>query len=710
MLYPPKLNVNRRPFLAKILWIGCLMLAAQGIRAQGRYSQSEEFAFIHPEANIIQYYNDSALRELKNAWVHSDSTSFTVAHIGDEHVQADVFTGVLQQILQTKGGQGGWGMLQPTSVARTFSSAYYSSRHQGVWRYDIAHIMSPSFARGVSGMVAKTSDEHAQISFEFNERISTDSMRLQMFCERQQSFDLLWISGSDTVEIEISSGDTESPYVEVFIPPFDREFTLVCHKTEESQTQLVLHGVNLLAMEDRGVVYHSLGVDGSGYAGVLNAELFSDQLSALDPDLVILDFSMAELGDRDVLGPSTKKNIIRTIAKIKRACPHTTILLMSAQDRYRKKKENIAVTQEYSTLLREIAKEKGCLMYDWFWASGGRARMVQWRMRNYAQHDLTSLTIKGYRLKAEMFGEALLHALTIPSISPSEVWVDVKALKEEQQQRLSDFSTLEPASSTTTQEVVSSNSDITASPPSKPSSGGKQRKLTHTVVSGESLRKIASKYEVEVSQMIAWNNLSDPSALSIGQKLTVYTNDYSTDDNGVILAELTHTVQSGEVLSVIAEKYNVGLSQVVQWNNISDAASLAVGQELVIYPAQSNFLSDSDLSSQTQITHKVKSGEVLSLIADKYNVGLSQLLAWNNIEDASLLQVGQDIVIYPNKARTVSDELVIHTVQSGEVLSVIAEKHNVGLSQLLEWNDLTASSIIRVGQKLKVYPKQSNLE
>ena len=383
---------------------------------------------------------------------------------------------------------------------------------------------------------------------------------------------------------------------------------------------------------------------------------------------------------------------------------------MSAQDRYRKKKENIAVTQEYSNLLREIAKEKGCLMYDWFWASGGRARMVQWRMRNYAQHDLTSLTIKGYRLKAEMFGEALLHALTTPSISPSEVWVDVKALKEEQQQRLSDFSTLETASSTTTQEVVSSNSNITASPPSKPSSGGKQRKFTYTVVSGESLRKIASKYEVEVSQMIAWNNLSDPSALSIGQKLTVYTNDYSTDDNGVILAELTHTVQSGEVLSVIAEKYNVGLSQVVQWNNISDAASLAVGQELVIYPAQSNFLSDSDLSSQTQITHKVKSGEVLSLIADKYNVGLSQLLEWNNIEDASLLQVGQDIVIYPNKARTVSDELVIHTVQSGEVLSVIAEKHNVGLSQLLEWNGLTASSTIRVGQKLKVYPKQSNLE
>ena len=71
---------------------------------------------------------------------------------------------------------------------------------------------------------------------------------------------------------------------------------------------------------------------------MLNAELFSEQLAGLDPDLVILDFSMAELGDRDVLGPSTKQNIIRTLAKIKRACPNTTILLISAQDRYRKKR------------------------------------------------------------------------------------------------------------------------------------------------------------------------------------------------------------------------------------------------------------------------------------------------------------------------------------------------------------------------------------
>jgi len=119
-----------------------------------------------------------------------------------------------------------------------------------------------------------------------------------------------------------------------------------------------------------------------------------------------------------------------------------------------------------------------------------------------------------------------------------------------------------------------------------------------------------------------------------------------------------HTVKSGEVLSVIAEKYNVGLSQVIGWNNITDAASLQVGQELTIYPGQSVFTtggtssssSSSSTSSSSKVIHTVKSGEVLSVIAEKYNVGLSQVIGWNNITDAASLRIGQELVIYPDQS------------------------------------------------------------
>ena len=136
---------------------------------------------------------------------------------------------------------------------------------------------------------------------------------------------------------------------------------------------------------------------------------------------------------------------------------------MSAQDMYRSKQENVAVTEEYSALLQEIAKEKGCLFYDWFWASGGRTSILEWRKRSLAGVHLVSLTPRGYRLKAEMLGEALLVAFTDTSNQPFEV--DVEAFQEAQIDRLLDFQTLEVATSTTTQEVATTNSNIRADSP-----------------------------------------------------------------------------------------------------------------------------------------------------------------------------------------------------------------------------------------------------
>ncbi|MEC7159601.1 MAG: LysM peptidoglycan-binding domain-containing protein, partial [Bacteroidota bacterium] len=99
---------------------------------------------------------------------------------------------------------------------------------------------------------------------------------------------------------------------------------------------------------------------------------------------------------------------------------------------------------------------------------------------------------------------------------------------------------------------------------------------------------IAEQYDVGLSKLMGWNGLTEESILAIGQQLTVYSDNRTASSSTSSSSKVIHTVKSGEVLSVIAEKYNVGLSQVIGWNNITDAASLRIGQELVIYPDQSN--------------------------------------------------------------------------------------------------------------------------
>ena len=44
-----------------------------------------------------------------------------------------------------------------------------------------------------------------------------------------------------------------------------------------------------------------------------------------------------------------------------------------------------------------------------------------------------------------------------------------------------------------------------------------------------------------------------------------------------------------------------------------------------------------------------------------------------------------------------------HTVKRGETLGHIAMKYHVSVKNLMKWNNLTSKSVLRVGQKIKIY-------
>lgn len=74
----------------------------------------------------------------------------------------------------------------------------------------------------------------------------------------------------------------------------------------------------------------------------------------------------------------------------------------------------------------------------------------------------------------------------------------------------------------------------------------------------------------------------------IMSKDVVYLSEYmSAEKNGnipvFVIDSKTHVVEYGESLSVIAEKYNVKVSQICKWNNISDPSKIRIGQKLEIF-------------------------------------------------------------------------------------------------------------------------------
>ena len=174
------------------------------------------------------------------------------------------------------------------------------------------------------------------------------------------------------------------------------------------------------------------------------------------------------------------------------------------------------------------------------------------------------------------------------------------------------------------------------------SSGGKGKKITHTVRSGESLWTIAKKYGVTVSDIKRWNNLKSDRIVR-GQKLVVYRGS-GGGSKSVAQTKVVHRVRKGETLWQIARKYGTTVSNIKKWNHLG-SNTLQVGQKLVVYTSAKGNGKSSKKGTKKVVVHTVKKGETLWQIAKKYGTTTDTILKVNNITDPTKLRPGDKLTI-----------------------------------------------------------------
>ncbi len=113
-------------------------------------------------------------------------------------------------------------------------------------------------------------------------------------------------------------------------------------------------------------------------------------------------------------------------------------------------------------------------------------------------------------------------------------------------------------------------------------------KQFHIVRSGQSLWSISKNYGVTTQSLAKWNGMAPIDTLSIGQKLVVWTNaslskpislNQSRPSNA--LHALRYTVRKGDSLSLIANRFNIKVSDIRRWNQLGKY--LQPGQKLKLY-------------------------------------------------------------------------------------------------------------------------------
>jgi len=126
----------------------------------------------------------------------------------------------------------------------------------------------------------------------------------------------------------------------------------------------------------------------------------------------------------------------------------------------------------------------------------------------------------------------------------------------------------------------------------------------HIVQSKETLFSISKQYKVSVNDLQQWNNLSD-AGIKVGQEIWVSKPDANTENKEAketkelkenkevkenknetqTISVQTHIVKEDESPYTIAKKYKVKLTELLEWNGLSQDSKLQIGQKLEVYPS-----------------------------------------------------------------------------------------------------------------------------
>ena len=119
---------------------------------------------------------------------------------------------------------------------------------------------------------------------------------------------------------------------------------------------------------------------------------------------------------------------------------------------------------------------------------------------------------------------------------------------------------------------------------------------TYTVTKGDTLSRIARNLGVRLSELLKANNLSMSSIIKPGQILVAPANSrpqvsessQSTQSLPITVptGATTHTVKKGENLSRISSIYGVSVSQIMEWNGLSNPSLIRAGQPLIVSQGQ----------------------------------------------------------------------------------------------------------------------------
>lgn len=580
----------------------------------------DSFPFINYDKNFIQWANDEKVKIFYEKLKKTHCRKLKMLHIGDSHVQFDLISGTMRDYMQQNFGYGGRGLIMPYSAMNTHSAYDYASSHRGKWEYAKNVQRDHHYPVGVTGATVYTNDRQASLKFVFRKGFVNENFtKIKIFCKTSpESYDIRVHYSEGQEPISVSCANTDQLFVEVNLPTPSNAIELFMEKTDSNQRFFECYGISVETPTDSGVLYNSVGINGAGYKSTLRQALFPKQLQELDPDFVMIDLGGNDFRPGKIDTQQLKNDLSTIIDMVQKTLPDALIMVTNAQDCYwNRGKRNIHECGIFAKTTEEVSFAKKCAYYNYYDISGGRYSMLEWRKNNLAQQDYIHLTSAGYRVKGNLYVNALMNSfytllanprvpqLFLPESKPFDMSEqemlsvndsDPKRL-EARNKKLAEKEAKNSAKTETKSEIVAEN------------------KKTYLVKKGDNLGWIAQKFGVSVKELKAWNNIKK-NKIKAGSELLVF------QEKSVLIAKKTEKAEKAPAQAK-EQKTEV----------------LAKNEKNIVKTTNFNAPANAKGSKYT-----VKKRDSLWKIAKRLNVSVEKIRSLNKLKSDEL-QVGDILII-----------------------------------------------------------------
>ncbi len=196
----------------------------------------------------------------------------------------------------------------------------------------------------------------------------------------------------------------------------------------------------------------------------------------------------------------------------------------------------------------------------------------------------------------------------------------------------------------------------------------------HKIKEGQTLSHIADRYGISVTSLKRLNNLRSHN-IRAGKYLLIPVSSRKLSDYNLTAYQrkktlqnirrkghkVTHYVKKGDTFWDLSRKYKVKSHSIARWNGMAIRDPLRAGQKLVIWTRSSSRSASTSSSRHStrsgtiqHISYRVRNGDSLYLISQKFNVAIGDLKRWNRFT-SKYLQPGQIIKLYVDVTRQTSE-------------------------------------------------------